>query len=65
MDEETAFESSGSRKIRRITVNGYEGVAEGNNISVEIDGVMYVIMANRCESVTQEDVIRMVESLVW
>jgi len=65
MDEETAFESSSSsRELRRITVNGYEGVVDGKSISVEIDGVVYMIQAGRCESVTQEDVIRMAESLM-
>jgi hypothetical protein len=64
MDEETAFGSShNSLEMRSITVNGYEGVVDGKSIHVEIDGIMYMIRASG-EDVTQEDVIRMAESLM-
>ena len=59
------FEStSSSRELRRITVNGYEGIVDEKSISVGIDGVMYTIQAGRCESVTQGDVIGMAESFM-
>ena len=46
-------------------INGHDGIVEGNKgISVEIDGVMYMIQARNCESVTQIDLIRMAESLM-
>jgi hypothetical protein len=49
--------------MRYITVNGHKGVVDGNNVHVEIDGVMYMILAGRSEGVTQNDVIKMAETL--
>lgn len=63
MDDETGYGADASPEMRAITVNGNPGVIDGKNLDVEIDGVMYMIMANRCESVTQADVIAMAESL--
>jgi len=62
MNEETAF-SSGAYNMRYIFINGQKGVVEDKNADVEINGVMYMIIAGRAESVTQDDVIRMAESL--
>lgn len=63
MDAETGFEAGASPEMREITINGNPGVLDGKHLDVEIDGVMYMIMANSCESVTQADVIAMAESL--
>jgi len=62
MNEETAY-SSGSKDMRYISINGQRGVADDNIVNVEIGGVMYMIMAGRAESVTQNDIIKMAESL--
>jgi hypothetical protein len=63
MDEQSAFVASAGNDMRYISINGHEGVVEGNNVNVEIDGVMYMIMAGRADGVTQNDVIRMAKSL--
>ena len=63
MDEETGFESSASNDIREITINGHKGVIDGKNVDIEINGVMYMIMAGSCNNVTQDAVIKMAESL--
>jgi DNA-binding protein len=62
MNEETAY-SSGSKDMRYIFINGQKGVVADKNVNVEIGGVMYMIMADMAESVTQDDVIKMAESL--
>jgi hypothetical protein len=63
MDEETGFVSSGSNDMQYISINGQTGVVDGKNAFLEIDGVMYMIMAGRANDVTQDDVIRMAKSL--
>ena len=63
MDDETGFEGSASKDIRPITVNGNQGVIDGKNADIEINGVMYMIMAGSCNDVTQDDVLKMAESL--
>jgi hypothetical protein len=63
MNEETGFGASAGPDMRYITVNGHKGVVDGNNVYVEINGVMYMILAGRADGVTQQDVIKMAESL--
>ena len=63
MDEETGFTASANSDMRSISINGNEGVVFGNNVIVEIEGVMYLILAGWAESVAQDEVIRMAESL--
>jgi hypothetical protein len=64
MNEETGFGASASPDMRYITVNGHKGVVDGNNVYVEINGVMYMILADfTADGVTQNDVIKMAESL--
>ena len=63
MNEETAFSSGTHNMMRYIFINGQKGVVEDKNVDVEIGGVMYMIMAGRAESVTQNDIIKMAESL--
>ena len=63
MDKETAFWASGSPDMRYITINGHKGVVAVKSVHVEIDGVMYMIFADKVEGVTQNDVIKMAESL--
>ena len=62
MNEETAY-STGGKDMRYISINGQRGVVDDNFVNVEIDGVMYMIMTGMAESVTQNDVIKMAESL--
>lgn len=65
MNEETAFWASAGRDMRHITVNGHKGVVDGKNVHVEINGVMYMILAGVwADGVTQDDVIRIAESLM-
>jgi hypothetical protein len=63
MNEQNAFVASAGNDMRHISINGHDGVVESNNVHVEIDGVMYMILAGRAEGVTQDDVIRMAKSL--
>jgi hypothetical protein len=64
MNEESGFTASGSPDMRYITVNGHEGVVAVKSVHVEIDGVMYMIFADfTADSITQQDVIKMMESL--
>ncbi|MDR0315754.1 MAG: DUF4367 domain-containing protein, partial [Treponema sp.] len=63
MNEESGFTASAGPDMRYITVNGHKGVVDGNNVHVEIDGVMYMILAGRSDGVTQQDVIKMAETL--
>jgi hypothetical protein len=63
MNEESAFISSGSNDMQFISINGQVGVVDGKNSYVEIDGVMYMIMAGMANEVTQYDVTKMAKSL--
>jgi hypothetical protein len=64
MNEETGFTASGGPDMRYITINGHKGVVAVKSVHVEIDGVMYMILADFSgDSVTQNDVIKMAESL--
>jgi len=63
MNEETAFISTASHDMRYVLINGYEGVVDDKDVHVEMDGVMYMILAGRAASVTQDDMIRMAASL--
>jgi hypothetical protein len=64
MNEETGFVASGSPDMRYITLSGHKGVVAVKSVHVEIDGVMYMILADfTADAVTQQDVIRMAESL--
>jgi hypothetical protein len=64
MNEETGFTASGSPDMRYISINGHEGVVAVKSVYVEIDGVMYMILADfTADGVTQQDVIKMAESL--
>jgi hypothetical protein len=62
MNEETGFTASAGRDMRHITLNGHKGVVDGNNVHIEIDGVMYMILADYA-GVTQKDVVMMAETL--
>ena len=63
MDKDSGFTASANSDMRSISINGHEGVVFGNNVIVEIDGIMYFILAGWAESVTQDDVVKMAESL--
>ena len=63
MDAESAFIATGSYDMRYISINGHEGVIDGKNVSIEIDGIMYMIMADSAVDLVQDDVIRMASSL--
>jgi hypothetical protein len=63
MDEETAFWASGSHDMRYISINGHESVVDGKNVYAEINSIMYMILADRAEGITQDDVIKIAESL--
>jgi hypothetical protein len=63
MDEETRFDNAVSPEARKISINGSIGIIDGKMLNVEIDGVMYMISALNCESVSQDDMIAMAESL--
>jgi hypothetical protein len=64
MNEESGFTASGSPDMRYITINGHKGVVAVKSVHVEIDGVMYMILADYSgDGVTQQDVIKMAESL--
>jgi hypothetical protein len=63
MNEESGFTASAGPDMRYITINGNKGVVDGNNVHIEIDGVMYMFLAGRANGVTQNDVIKMAESL--
>jgi hypothetical protein len=63
MNEETGFTASAGPDMRYITINGRKGVVDSNNVHVEIDGVMYMILAGRSNGVTQQDVMKMAQSL--
>jgi hypothetical protein len=64
MNEESGFTASGSPDMRYITVNGHKGVVAVKSVYVEIGAVMYMILADYSGvGVTQQDVIKMAESL--
>jgi hypothetical protein len=63
MNEESGFTASAGPDMRYITINGHKGVVDGNNVHVEIGSVMYMILAGRVDGITQQDVIKMTESL--
>jgi hypothetical protein len=64
MNEESAFIASSSPDMRYITINGHKGVVAVKSVHVEIDGVMYMILADfTADGVTQQDVIKMAETL--
>jgi hypothetical protein len=64
MNKESGFTASGSPDMRYITINGHKGVVAVKSVHVEIDGVMYMILADfTADGVTQQDVIKMAETL--
>lgn len=61
MNEETAYEA-GIGNVEEIEVNGNKGVIGEGNIDVEIDGVMYMLMAS-ASGIDNEQLIKMAESI--
>jgi len=61
MNEETAYEAD-IGEVEEIEINGNKGVIGEGNINVEIDGVMYMIMAG-ASGVDNAQLIRMAESI--
>ena len=61
MDEETAFESSGSSEtLEKTVINGYEAILDNRGLDILIDDVMYFISGT---VLPQDEAIKMAESL--
>ena len=61
MNEETAYEAD-IGNVEEIEVNGNKGVIGERTINVEIDGVMYMLMAS-ASGIDNEQLIKMAESI--
>lgn len=60
MDEETAFEGSMGDDVDKMYINGYEAAVSKSDISVEIDGIMYMFINN---TIGRDELIKIASSI--